>query len=191
VSAIDIAPTFTELAGIVPPAGFQGKSFARLLEDPQRAIHDYVYAEDNWHDYTDHARAVRSLQYKYIRNYYDDLPGTPGADAVRSVTFQTMVRLRAAGALSNEQSNVFVRPRPREELYDTLADPHELRNLVDDPRYAGTLAEMQKALHDWERETGDRVPRIRTPDEFDRESGAPLPNRKRPRPSKRELGLSQ
>jgi N-sulfoglucosamine sulfohydrolase len=189
VSAIDIAPTFVELAGIVPPAGFQGKSFARLLEDPQRAIHDYVYAEDNWHDYADHARAVRSLQYKYIRNYYDDLPGTPGADAVRSLTFLAMLRLRAAGALSIEQSNVFARPRPREELYDTAADPHELRNLVEDARYAGTLAEMRKVLLSWERETGDRVPRIRTPDEFDRETGAPLPNRKRPRPSKKELGL--
>ena len=32
--------------------------------------------------------------------------------------------------------------------------------------------------------TGDRIPEVRTPDEFDRKTGHPLPNRKWPRPGK-------
>src|SRR5262249_8581360 len=45
VSAIDLAPTLVELAGIKRAATFQGKSFAPLLKDPTATIREYVYAE--------------------------------------------------------------------------------------------------------------------------------------------------
>ena len=32
------------------------------------------------------------------------------------------------------------------ELYDLAGDPYELRNVIDDPRYADVLAEMQAEL---------------------------------------------
>ena len=64
------------------------------------------------------------------RTAYADLPNTPPADAVRSLTFQAMRRLRDAGRLTPEQMTCFTRPRPKEELYDAEADPHELRNLA-------------------------------------------------------------
>ncbi|KPK44601.1 MAG: heparan N-sulfatase [Phycisphaerae bacterium SG8_4] len=187
VSSVDIAPTVLAIAGLSAPSCFQGRDFSPLLKEPEQKIRDYVFAEDHWHDYEDLGRAVRSLRYKYIRNDYRDLPATPPADVGRSITFAAMRRLLAQGKLNQNQMACFVKPRPAEEFYDTINDPHELHNLVDDPRCTETLDEHRRALDDWSRRTDFRIPKIRTPDEFDRETGKPLPNRIRPRPSKKDF----
>ncbi|UCC97885.1 MAG: sulfatase, partial [Phycisphaerales bacterium] len=171
VSSVDIAPTILALAGIDIPSSFQGRSFVPLLADPGTSIRNYTYAEDHWHDYEDLGRAVRSKQYKYIRNDYPDLPATPPADVGRSRTFRAMQRLRTRGELDEHQRACFARPRPAEELYDVVKDPHELHNLVDDPEHAQTLRELRQALSDWSQRTDFRIPPTRTPDEFDRRTG--------------------
>jgi hypothetical protein len=81
----------------------------------------------------------------------------------------------------------FKKPRPSEELYDVINDPHEMYNLSENPNYKHVLIEFRQALHDWSKHTDFQVPTVRTPDEFDRESGEPLPNRIRPRPSKKDF----
>ena len=187
VSSIDIAPTILQLAGATIPPSVQGKSFAAILADQKSTTRDAIYAEKNWHDYEDRARAVRTARFKYIRNDYPDLPLTTSADSGRSPTMDAIRRLRDAGRLSPEQSRIFQTPRPTEELYDVIADPHEFKNLAADPRHASTLAELREKLNQWGRETDDRTPARRTPDEFDRETGQPLPTRQRPRPSKQEM----
>lgn len=187
VSSVDIAPTMLALAGLEPSATFEGKSFLPMLKNPALFIRDFAFAEKNWHDFEDHARAARSKRFKYIRNDYDDLPLTPSADAARSLTYQAMLGLREAGELDDAQMACFRKPRAREELYDVKADPHELKNLAANPNYAGILSRMRKALLKWEKETGDRVPEFRTADEFDRETGAPTPARVRPRWSKARM----
>jgi hypothetical protein len=98
-----------------------------------------------------------------------------------------MQRLRDQGKLGEHQMACFTKPRPAEELYDVIKDPHEMHNLADDPQYADVLKEHRRALSDWSQRTDFRIPATRTPDEFDRETGEPLPNRIRPRPSKREF----
>jgi N-sulfoglucosamine sulfohydrolase len=184
LSSVDIAPTVLELAGIPVPALMEGTSFLPMLEQPEIPIREYIYAEDHWHDYEDLTRAVRSLRYKYIRNDYFDLPATPSADAGRSPTFQAMIRMNDQGLLTPEQQACFIQPRPKEELYDVLADPHELINLADSVSYKSILTEFRVALDDWSERTGFRIPLVRTPDEFDRLTGQPSPARIRPRPGK-------
>jgi len=184
VSTVDIAPTILELAGVTIAPSIQGRSFVPLLRDPQARIRDAIFAEKNWHDYEDRARAVRTERYKYIRNDYPDLPLTPPADAGRSISAAIMRRLRDEGKLTPEQAAIYRTPRPAEELYDIQEDPHEFRNLAADPRCAPILDSLRKKLAEWERETDDRRPKIRTPDEFDRETGRPLPNRPKTRPGK-------
>jgi len=157
------------------------------LTDPSARIRDYIFAERNWHDFDAHGRAVRTERFKYIRNFDADLPNTPPADAVRSPTFRGMLRLREAGKLPPEQMGCFVAPKPVEELYDLEKDPHELKNLADDPAQAGALARLREQLAWWQRETDDPSTGVRAPDEFDRETGQPLPNRHRPRLSKEAL----
>ena len=187
VSSIDIAPTLLELAGQPVGPTFEGRSFVAMLSDPAHAIREFVFAEKHWHDYEDHARAVRSKRFKYIRNDYPDLPNTPGADAGRSPTYQTMLRLRKRKELSEPQMACFLKPRPAEELYDTQNDPYELNNLAADPAHEKVLAEHRQALNDWAARTADYMPSKRTPDEFDRETGEPTSARVRPRPSKQNM----
>ena len=46
-------------------------------------------------------------------------------------------------------------PRPVEELYDTEADPWEIRNLAQDPAHQAELQRLRSALEAWRREVGD------------------------------------
>jgi len=174
ISSVDLAPTIVELADASSTSRHQGKSFAALLSNPDSEFRTNVFAEHNWHDYSARERAVRSSRYLYIRNEYPDLPGTPPADAVRSMTYESMVSEHAEGRLAAEHSATFTVPRSREELYDTETDPHSLRNLADDEKYADTLEELREALDRWKVETKDEAPAVRRPDEFDRTTGKRL-----------------
>ena len=188
VSTVDIAKTFMRIGGIETLGQtFEGRDFSPLLADPEKPIRGYIFAEKNWHDFEDHARAVRNERYKYIRNSYIDLPLTPPADALRSATHAELLRLQKRDRLTPVQEVCFVTPRPAEELYDTKLDPHELNNLARDERFEPVLEAMRAALEDWERKTKDRVPEVRTSDEFDRTTGLPTEDRVTPRPSKAEM----
>jgi len=196
VSSIDIAPTFLQLAGVAsdPNSPFVGRSFVPLLNDPSKPIRDYVFAEKNWHDFEDHARAARDERFKYIRNDYPDLPLTPSADSARSPTYEALKAAHKAGTLTDAQNIVFRAPRPVEELYDTEADPFELNNLAGTPEHSTDLERLRSALAGWEKLTGDSVPTMRTADEFDRVTGVPTAARVRPRWDKKrmvEAGLTE
>jgi len=187
VSSVDLAPTILQLAGVPIPSTVQGKSFVPMLTDPAARTRAEVFAEKNWHDYEDRVRAMRTERFKYIRNDYADLAGTPSADAGRSPTMEALRRLQASGGLTPLQARIFVQPRPAEELYDVIADPQEVTNLATDPRHAATLAELRGRLEAWGRETGDVLPACRTADEFDRATGKVLPGRKLPRTPKADI----
>ena len=191
VSAVDIAPTFAELALGEPrqaSTAFEGSSFAGVLFDARVEHREFAYAEDHWHDYEDHARAVMSARYKLIRNDYPDLPNTPPADAGRGATWQTMLVLEAEGKLNAAQRNCFRKPRPSWELYDLQRDPGELHNRYHDPAYTTIREDLSDALSEWSQRTGDFLPSRRTPDEFDRVTGEPDHSvRVRPRKSKLEM----
>lgn len=187
VSSMDIAPTFLQLAGIQNVNRFEGEDFSEILFNPEQEIRTSVYAEDHWHDFEDYSRAIRTKQFKYIRNFYKDLPNTPSADALRSPTFRSMQKLKAEGKLNSAQSACFISPRPAEELYDVKNDPSELENLVEKPEYAGTLVELREEMKRIRVETNDTLPLKRTHDEFDRETGQPNKYRIRPRLSKAEM----
>ncbi len=188
ISAIDIAPTILEVAGLSVDPDFEGTSFLPVLKNPEAKIRNYVFAEDHWHDYEDHGRSVQYKQFKLISNTYNDLPVTPSADAGRGLTWQAMLRLYQKDSLNEDQKACFMKPRPRYELYDLKADPHELKNLINDSSYTSVKEELQGVLENWSIETGDFIPSVRTPDEFDRETGAPDHSvRVRPRRSKMEM----
>ena len=188
VSAIDIAPTFLELAGVTTPGGFEGVSFVPVLNDPIAKVRDYVFAEDHWHDYEDHGRSIGNQRYKLIRNTYADLPATPSADAGRSPTWQAMLSLQGEGTLTTVQQACFQAPRASFEFYDLVNDPNELRNVIDVPELQGVVAQLKSEMASWAGRTGDYVPTVRTPDEFDRVTGEPDHTvRVRPRRSKREM----
>jgi arylsulfatase A-like enzyme len=171
VSAVDIAPTLLELAGVPAPDTFQGESFVPILRDPSANVRTHAFAEHNWHVFSACERAVISDRFNYIRNWRPDLPATPPPDIGKSPTWEAMRKLRSAGKLLPEQEACFVAPRLEEELYDTTKDPHALRNLAQDPQYEPVMEEMRTALAAWQRETGDTIdPANIKPDGVDRET---------------------
>jgi hypothetical protein len=70
-------------------------------------------------------------------------------------TMKEMRRLNAEGKLSGPQKLFFRPTKPIEELYDTVADPHEVVNLADSPEYQETLKRLRAALEKWMKDTND------------------------------------
>ena len=174
ISAIDIAPTFLGLAGIEPPKEYQGKSFADVLENPSAEIRTAVFSEHNWHDYEAHERMVRTEDFLYVANARPQFPNGGPADSKRSPTQYALNQVRDEGKLSPAQADVFMVPRPSEELFNLKNDPFQLLNLASMPQYQEKLIMMRRLLKNWQYNTEDTTPENLTPDWYDRETGKAL-----------------
>jgi N-sulfoglucosamine sulfohydrolase len=171
ISVIDIAPTFLELAGLDAGPTFQGISFARTLQDPANEHRQYVFSEHNWHDYEAHERMVRTKHFLYVVNSRPNLPNQGPADSNHSPSYADLKQIRDEGRLSAAQADVFLTPRPHEELFDCLADPEQLSNVASNEKYQETLDDLRSVMRRWVEETGDDVPENLTSSWYDTETG--------------------
>lgn len=153
ISFIDFAPTILRLAGAEVPARMQGQVFL----GPEAKRRRYIFAARDRMDETfDRIRAARDKRFKYIRNFHPELPYAQRiATNEQSPTMQAWRRLNAAGQLTGAAKLFFALAKPPEELYDTAADPFEVRNLAGDPKYQAKLRELRGQLDKWIVETGD------------------------------------
>ncbi len=145
ISAIDISATSLALAGITPPESMQGRVFLGPNADPPR---EAIYAaRDRCDETVDRIRCVRTERFKYIRNFDPERPYTqPNAYKERQYpALAVMKRLYAEGKLTEAQAHFMKPSRPREELYDLAADPHEIHNLAGDPAYAEVLQDLRRS----------------------------------------------
>lgn len=173
LSAIDIAPTLLELAGVKSVPGVQGRSFAKVLKNPALPFRNYVFTEHNWHDYEAFERGVRTKDFLYILNRRPHLTAADhGIKPNPSVA--DLRALRDSGRLTAAQANVFMTPRPYEELYDVKNDPMQLVNLASVPKYAAQLQQLRQVMQRWQEETCDTDPGDLTPDWNHRETLQPL-----------------
>lgn len=175
VSSIDIAPTFLQLAGAKAVDAIQGVSFARLLTAPGSPFRHYIFGEHNWHDYEAYERSVRSGHYLYIYNGRPVLDNGGPIDANQSPAAQSLKNAKLKNGLSVLQSDAFVQPRPREELYELTTDSLQIKNLAGDSGFITQLEKYRQLLQQWQRDTGDTEPAQLTPDWYDRNNGQPLP----------------
>ena len=176
VSAIDLAPTILELAGLPRLETFQGVSIVPLLESPEQSVRHYAFSEHNWHDYEAHGRSVRHKGYLYILNARPENAWQGPADSVRSPSHRSLQKTRDSGELNGAQADVFMAPRPREEIYHTPTDAEQLKNLVDDPAHTEMLQHLRQTMAQWQEATGDSVPQDYSKDLFGRETGRRLPD---------------
>jgi N-sulfoglucosamine sulfohydrolase len=174
ISVIDIAPTLLELSGAEVLPSFQGRSFAKLLENPATEFRNYVFSEHNWHDHEALERMIRAKNYLYVLNLRPNLSNPGPADSNRSPSFQDLKDIRDAGKLTAAQADVFIVPRPAEELYDCSKDPMQLVNIASLPEYQSKLENMRQVLQQWREETADTTPDDLTKDWYDRETGEAL-----------------
>jgi hypothetical protein len=167
LSVIDLAPTFAVIAGEVPLLSYQGVSFLDVLNNPEKEIRKYVFAEHNWHDYEAYERMVRTRNYLIIKNLRSWLPQSTSADNHREVAFQELVKVKNSGMLLPAQVDNFVSPRSIEEFYDCKADSLQLTNLISDEKYFNKVNELRKILSQWQEETGDTQPVRLTQSRYD------------------------
>jgi N-sulfoglucosamine sulfohydrolase len=157
VSFIDFAPTVLALASVDVPNQMQGQIF---LGPKAAAERNYIFAARDRMDETfDRIRAVRSKDYKYIRNFHPELPYAQRITYAEEMpSLQAWRRAHEAGKLSGPQRVFFAPAKPREELYDIRTDPHEVHNLADDKQHEPILKEFRAALEKWMAETRDLGP---------------------------------
>jgi len=165
VSAIDFAATFLDLAEVKPSPTIQGVSFAAVLKDPKASVRDYAFTERNWHVYSAHERAVRHGDWLYIKNAFPEKMAlsVESDSKVYPAAIEYWERQRA-NALLPWQWDVQLAPRPKVELYHTLADPHQFTNLAGQLEFQDIQQHLEKVLNEWSEQTGDTVPRELTPD---------------------------
>lgn len=153
LSNVDLFNTLLDATDTQIPDGVAGRSFLPLLDgrpDDYRP-RDAIYLGMTWHDRYNPVRAVRTEDFKYVRNFDIqpevylpiDIFGTPAGRAVRE--------------------EFYVGTRSAEELYDLSADPDEQENLASDrpphrdpdtaagpePEYAETLTTLRERLRTW------------------------------------------
>lgn len=154
VSFVDFAPTVLSLCGVKAPAHFQGRAFLGADAAPPR---EFVHgARDRVDEAFDLSRSARDGRWLYIRNFMPHLSWMQPEGYSDASTFrQELKHLAAQGRLEGGAGLYAAPTRALEELYDTRADPHQLRNLAHAPEHEATLARMRAELRRWQMETRD------------------------------------
>jgi N-sulfoglucosamine sulfohydrolase len=157
VSLLDVHATTLAIAGLEIPPLMQGRSF---LGDDVGTPRTYAFAaRDRIDETVVRQRSVHDERWHYVRT---DTPGAgfPTLNRYKEKCFPVkplMRELFAAGKLTGPPADL-MRPLPRELLYDTRNDPHEIANLAesDDPEHRAALVRLRAALDTWIVETGDK-----------------------------------
>jgi N-sulfoglucosamine sulfohydrolase len=151
---IDLTATTLAWAGAAIPATMQGQN----LFAPEFKRDMIFTARDRMDVSTDRMRAVRTRQFKYIRNFFPMIPYMQHNDyKERQYPVWNLIReLQTAGKLRPELALFAGATKPIEELYDLTKDPWELRNLAALPEYQTPLLELRSAVDKWMKETNDQ-----------------------------------
>nr|WP_295921280.1 sulfatase-like hydrolase/transferase [uncultured Dyadobacter sp.] len=147
VTFLDFAPTILSLADIRVPDYMQGGAFLGKQQKPEPA---YAYGfRGRMDERIDMSRSVRDKKFRYIRNYLPNkIYGQYLEYLWRAPSVKSWEDLYKAGKLNAVQSK-FWEPKPAEELFDVTADPHNIRNLADDPKYKKELERLRGANEQW------------------------------------------
>ncbi|HRE82225.1 MAG TPA: sulfatase [Opitutaceae bacterium] len=177
-STIDLTPTLLEIAGVARPPTFQGVSLLPVLHDPAATVRDYIFAEQNWHNFAAHVRMVREGAFVYMRNAWPERPLPGASDTYYTPSADDLKARRDTNQLNTLQKDVFLAPRPTEELYDLSSDPIQKVNLARVTQPPEALSRLRAVLDRWTKETGDTVPTQPTADNIDLETGKRSPLRR-------------
>ena len=171
ISAIDIAPTILEYAKLEIGENYQGKSFKKVLENPDTPFRNYVFSEHNWHDYEAHERMVRSKDFMYIENNRNQFAQRGPLDAINSDSYASLLAQLQTGEISEIQKEIFLSPRPKREFYDMEKDFFQRENLIGEKSHQEAIQHLEYILEKWKTETGDSQPDEITKDWYKKRPG--------------------
>ena len=157
VSTIDLAPTILEAVGVrSSEAKFDGRSFLPVLGGRKQDGRDVVFTQFNHiHGRNPYPmRAVLTKSMAYIFNPWSDGRREYRAEPLNGLTFRAMQEAAADDeAIAARVGHLQF--RSVEELYDRTADPHSLRNVLNEADYQSRLDDLRRRLRRWMVETND------------------------------------
>jgi len=158
VSTLDLSATWLDAAGLPPLRLTEGRSLVKLLTGQPHEARKYIFAERNWHDTWDPARAIVSDRYSLICNYRPEVSYRGTLDHESAPPWGIMDAERKAGRLRPELETLFHSPRPPVEFYDLQKDPNQFHNLAEEASVAVEREAMLLALDQWMRDSNDFLP---------------------------------
>ncbi|MGV3509044.1 MAG: sulfatase [Sphingobacteriaceae bacterium] len=161
VSQADILPTFIEIAGGKAPKNIDGISFMNVLKSGKDSNRKYVVASHTGDHQMNRspARMVRTKRFKYILNLAPEIEfnthmnKATDHDGGREY-WPSWVEKARTDKHAKKVLNLY-HHRPAEELYDVVADPQEMNNLINDPKQAAILKELRAQMRGWRKQQGD------------------------------------
>ena len=158
VSTLDLYPTFCEIAGASIPKTLVGRSLKPIVHGQTPEWRRYLFTE--FHVHSNHnpwpQRTVRDARYKLIHN---PVAGevNPGYDFTMGKKFFAApeAELMAKASAQVRAAYALMKKPPAFELYDLQADPHEFKNLAENPAHAQTRERLVAELRRWQKETND------------------------------------
>jgi arylsulfatase A-like enzyme len=157
VSYVDLAPTILSLAGIKPPEYMQGQAF--LGKYKVATPRKYIFGSgDRFDAFSDRIRIVRDKRFLFVKNFYPNLPAYKDVIYRKQMDMMNeLLCLRDAGKLSGPTAYWFRLTKTSEEFYDCNTDPFNLKNLIDDPKYADRIKELRNALDEFINKIHDKA----------------------------------
>ena len=172
VNLAELGPTFMEAAGLKPLKTMTTKSFLNILMSNKQgqvdSKRDKTFTGRGYHDFQCRAddtgypaRALRTADFLYIRNYKPDR--WPSGDPIefrkdRGKYGEVDPSPTKAFMQAHQKNSRFIKlfklafeKRPYEELYDLQRDPSQLNNIAQSPEYE---KQKQKLVGIFEKEFG-------------------------------------
>jgi len=146
VSLVDLFPTLAELMDLPLPPGRSGR---RLPVATDAAPREAVYAETGFEG----RLQEREDGFRPARRARDGERDGGGAQPAHFRGVRGRIK-----TVRTQAWKYVHQPGELPELYDLVADPHELVNLAVRPGYGERLCEMQRMLLDWTIESEDTLP---------------------------------
>ena len=167
INLADLAPTFLEAAGLKPPAIMTASSFLGLLTGTEKpGERNTVFVERERHanvrkgDLSYPARAIRTREFLYIRNFRPDrwpagdpekyVAVGPFGDVDDGPTKQYLLAHRDL-----PQFELCFGMRPQEELYELKNDPAQIHNIAGKTEFAEIQKKLRARLDQWMLDTAD------------------------------------
>lgn len=149
VSFVDLAPTLLSILGLETPDQMQGRAlFGPHRKEPAADEMEFLFA-DRFDEFYGMRRGLTDGRWKYIRRFTPHLPAAPYS--LYQFSMPSWAAWRKAwenGALTGYAKELWEAPQASEQLFDTRADPWEVKNLANDPAHAGRLAAMRARLRE-------------------------------------------
>ena len=146
VSMLDLSATTLAWAGIKQPKWMEGQDLFSEKMVPREFV---ATARDRCDQTIDRIRSIRTDRFRFTRNYMLDRVLLQPQYRDGRPFVQDLRNAYALGTLDPKLSQIYFGERPYEELYDVKADPAQLNNLIDDPKYADEVARHRKLLDGW------------------------------------------